>query len=347
MMSLHRSWPAVLCFAIAGLATACSTSEVAFAPEAQQVERSAGAITTRTPVPTTRPPAMVEGDEITLFGEGGTSYTLNVARGEITVSDGRVVGFDPDLTAILRAEFRGTIETDPTAADLIAAVQDTVGGWCGLNLCPLELRAAVEVGSGATPSLRRERVGRSVRRVLWRRLPDSDRLDRRGRRSSVCHCTKALCAPLALPFALFGDAQVASSMEDDICTDIANAALPAVLHYQTRRTGFLAELLAAIGGEVFNAAAGRVVTSGSFFGAMLADLAADHANATIAVSILGTFWNINNCRNRSVRIGPVIRTGTNSPSGMLVCHYEPWQISFNGGLTWNPITVKVCEYEAT
>ncbi len=129
-----------------------------------------------------------------------------------------------------------------------------------------------------------------------------------------------------------------------MCTDVANAVLPSRLDYSARRSQFLKGAVAVGIGEVVNGLLGLVLPAGSASAAAFATYVADAANSRVAISILAYYWNTYQCGSKLVSAGPIYR-GANWASGGIswACHTETWEISFNGGQTYDPINVTVCD----
>jgi hypothetical protein len=126
--------------------------------------------------------------------------------------------------------------------------------------------------------------------------------------------------------------------ESDMCNAIATSAVQRVNDYMNHRTSWIKDL--------WNATTGLGLEHYAPGSTSFADVITGHLNPTIAVGVMALYWNQYNCANEQVEAGPFYLSNSHS-SGHMVCTTQSgWEISFDGGATWYPISVKVCQLEA-
>jgi len=128
------------------------------------------------------------------------------------------------------------------------------------------------------------------------------------------------------------------------CIGILDDVLPD--DYRFTRTSSRQTLRSIVLNGVFQGGIGYVVGRGSGTFVQLATWVADNMYRSVAVSVLGTMWNGAGCGNRQVRATRVYYATIDddfSLNATINCEWEEWQISFDGGSTWYPFEVRVCE----
>jgi len=273
--------------------------------------------------------------------DDGTQYTLNPATNEIQVSDGSFIELDPALTATFAAAFEGTVETDqiiPSMSNLsLDCTPYELPGKDGRGCQEEQVVTSPGAQLGTARSgVKPKRNATTAATILWRRASSVSAV------GSAFDGRPAMHTSVDQVFALdFGDP----------CVDVLNSVAPNISVFSQQRTSFLQTIRDIVGGELVSRggewAFERTLTSGSGAAAAVLTKLADAASARVSVSILAYVWNTNSCGTH-VPVAQVTLGGTggggSGGSGGLVCHLEGWEISFDGGNTWSPITVKVCQY---
>ncbi len=268
------------------------------------------------------------GSVITVWDEwNGKGYTLDIPNKEIRTSDGEVLLLTDEQTAIAATAFQGTVESDP----IVPSLQNLSGP----DPCSPATGGCIEsvtYGGGE---------------ILLRRADSDTSNMHRGGSSNFRITTPPGSVRIGSNQGNKNGQVVTASSSGDICTDVLNAALSGVDKYRDNRTRFVSE--AIIGGivEFINDKWVKILPVGSGLAANFALAAADHYYSRVAMGILAWTWNTYNCGNRAYT-GSIVLGGNTVPSGTgaYVCYYTHWEISFNGGATWYPITVRVCEYQS-
>jgi len=296
---------------------------------ADQIPPTAPAASTR-PTPSTlassadpSAPVVTVIDEVT-----GDQYVLDVAAREMRVSGN-------EQTAQVASAFYGTVASDPVAADLETLQYEGGGGGCDPATDPDCYQDAGGVGGEST--------------FLIRKLSTGPTWTHHGAGRNLQFAFEGGHAP---PSPGRGRAGIPRTSGDvgitslgDPCADVVNAVLPSVSDYKSVRTRFVHHIVEGAVSEIVNGVQGKVIRPGSGVAIAVETAIADHYYVRVSMGVLALYWNAYNCGSKHVTAGPFIRTGSGGGGGALVCHYETWEISFDGGRTWSNINVTVCEYQ--
>jgi hypothetical protein len=326
----------------AAIVAGCSEEAIAPATRVDEAHEIAG------------PPMLLEDPDplttVSFATDGGVQYTLNMSTQQVVGSDGSILVLTAEQAAAMLSAFHGTLIADEQAADLVAAASESGGG----PACdPYDPENPCEQVRSVGGPVRTDWTAAAVRRVSI----DGRRLI--GKRFGLFMTPRSPAGRdtprpggdrAARKYAVSGEVLIPggpSFLEPDICTDILNAVLPTTVQYASVRNSFMSQLISVAVAEILNGAWVRVVPSGSFAALVLETQLAEHMNARIAVGIVGAMWNMYECGSRNVTGGPVLRLGAGQTGGgAIVCHYETWEISFDGGQTSTDVQVRVCEYVA-
>lgn len=266
-----------------------------------------------------------DGIHMTMVDESdGVSYTLDMAERTITRnSDGQVLELSQSQTDSAATLFAGSVVSDPSIPGLesVAALGTPSGDCDGITVfCD----AALPAGVMLLEPLPAPPKGHKGRGPLIRRSPRS---------ATTTTASDGMTAQF------FGDP----------CTNIINAALPKVIEYRGYRASFLKQGFLYSLVRVKNEIVRYVLPFGTkeavgFSGAM-----SNYLTAQVAIGWLAGNWKTYNCANVDVVAGPYYHSGgtyTMTPSGgVWVCANETWHISWDGGETWEPISVRVCQFQ--
>lgn len=133
------------------------------------------------------------------------------------------------------------------------------------------------------------------------------------------------------------------------CREIARAMWEAKDRYRTRRTGFFNTLIAIVVSKPLEMTAKgpRIVLPNHYNAAVALQMAAaEKATAALDLRILGAMYTMNGCWNTPWPDYSAPSSGGGSHTHLnLVCRNEEWEISYDGGRTWQSVQVSVCEYE--
>lgn len=133
------------------------------------------------------------------------------------------------------------------------------------------------------------------------------------------------------------------------CTDVINAALPQTIDYVGKRASWAKRAFDIASSQVVDGVISHFLPEGSSAALEFSDLTASATYAGIKVGFLRAEWNSYNCDTKEVTAGPYYyqnHTYTQTAYGNnYVCEYQSWQISWDGGNTWEPIQVQVCKFE--
>ena len=279
--------------------------------------------------------------EITIVDDDdGTQYTFIPATNEIRVSDGSYIELDASQAAMFAAEFQGTLEMDQIIPSMNSLTLDCTIDYNAAKpgRCPEDQRPTLIGGAQGSAQASAPQSGSAVTRttVLWRRTT-SVPADRAQLRASTA--MRSTLGP------------VLSLSYGDPCVDVLNAGASQAAVFTRNRTTAMATARDAVVGELAlrgsELVLEKTLPSGSAAAAAVITEIADRAAARIAVSILAYVWNTNSCGTHvpvaQITLGGAAGGGGGGGGG-LTCHNEGWEISFDGGETWSPITVRVCQY---
>ena len=249
----------------------------------------------------------------------GVGYTFDPSAKTVTHSDGRILDLADEQNVAVMNAFYGNVAADQTATD--------VGEVCTPeNPCPEPTFAPMAEGQSGVMLRRVERSSRSHRstanRFGIRVIGQIPQLMRRKNNGGV------------------------ELMSDYNCGDLATALRDAVTQYRYNRVnfvrdGFWSAVIVWVGYKL----RADLPVGGAAAAKLLGDIVLNQEKR-VALTILGTLWNSNNCSSQQIRVGNYYQGGAGGGGGIpiLRCHYETWQISIDGGNTWQNITVDVCEY---
>jgi hypothetical protein len=147
-----------------------------------------------------------------------------------------------------------------------------------------------------------------------------------------------------------GGAVSYSLLAGDPCTNIINAALPKVIEYRGARTSFLKQGFRSLFQRLKDGFASIFLPWGSSDAMSFSQTMANYLTAQVAVGFLAGEWTSYGCRgDMTVVAGPYYHVGgtysTTPTGGSYTCAQEQWQISWDGGVTWENISVKVCQFQ--
>lgn len=262
----------------------------------------------------------VSGSVVTIIDDlDGESYTLSTNTREIRRgSDGAILELDAQQTAAAASAFYGDAIAD--------AVLNGFSNVCSPeNPCGNAMSGTLGDASGL---------------VLTKESEDSR--THRGNRFGV----SPVGNPPMKPFK--SGSRSFDLMSGGICSDIINSVFQGRLDYSAHRTDFLKEGfiygVVVAGGAVTR----KMLPWGTIGAARFIDKIAVAQDRRVAVSLLGWMWNSYYCSSQQVTAGPVIRSfgggGGGGSGGYLACHTESWAISFDGGKSYNRVSVEVCEF---
>jgi hypothetical protein len=263
----------------------------------------------------------------------GILYTLNVTQGVVYTST-QEIWLDADLNATLAEEMKGNESADP-------ASEDALGLGCDGNSCNQELRQSDPEGAMLVDRGTRAPAV-SQGRVRWRRTGMRDKPVRRKGAQSL----QLVGAPKPEGVRSWEAALLQWS-----CPQIAGDLMRVAYDYRSSRTSFLAALFGAAGIDAYNVVTSRLPRGSGSASAALATLGGLQMSRT-QLAVMGSFYNIYNCGSRTVHVGVIMMptaSGSLSPGGAyrLACHEVGYEISFDGGDNWHPITVTECQWQMT
>lgn len=124
------------------------------------------------------------------------------------------------------------------------------------------------------------------------------------------------------------------------CEDIYREWSAMYYQHQNARSSWIKDLFTSVmAGVAIQPNKWAVPTS---FAAFVADWASELGYRNIRFGILGTYWNSYDCSSQLLRFYSGMRPG--GGGYLRGCVYETWSISFDGGNTWQFVTVQVCHY---
>jgi hypothetical protein len=138
-----------------------------------------------------------------------------------------------------------------------------------------------------------------------------------------------------------------AALGSDMCTNIINAALGQTIDYHGARTSFLTHAYMAAVSVAFGAGFKNILIPGGYAAVRLMYEVSDITQASIAIGFLRANWNDYNCDSTKVIAGPYYHSNgvyTLTPSPSFTCHEETWGISWDGGQTFQPQRVTVCQF---
>lgn len=270
------------------------------------------------------------------------SFTLNLPDRELKDGSGRVI----QLTEAQAGELATLYNEISFADDLGNALATSPPPipMCGEVPCAPELRsldgAGTETGSG---SVRGKHVAGYGRFKVRRRPAGSSSLE--TLKTNVIDHGNVMLAP----------GGTVNFQGPWACRDIAETIFNVRMQHLASRVSVgrvLSEIFAsiefAVVGGVLVGRAGPAV----WVAAQVGGVAAQHMSRSVALSILAWSYSANNCWNNtwpdrsSYSGGFGSGTGGGAVGGFWIkeCHNEQWEISYDGGVSWSPIVVSVCEY---
>jgi hypothetical protein len=268
-----------------------------------------------------------DGSKLSVVDEyDGTTYTLNLASGElIRSSDGMVLSLTTEQRDSVGTAMAAVMRNDPSIPGLEAIGSRSPGQCTGLPGSPC--LASVPTG-GVSLILRRPGEDN-----------DDDQNDKQSKRHT--RFERVLRTSSARPsFSV-------AALGADRCTDIINAALGKTIEYHGRRTAFLTNAFMGSVSVAFGVGFKNVLIPGAYAALRLMFDVAETTQASIAIGFLRANWNDYNCDPTKVIAGPYYHTSglfTLQPLPSYTCHRETWEISWDGGRTWEPIKVDVCVF---
>lgn len=292
----------------------------------------------------------------------GLTFTLDTTLQRITASNGDLVHLDgPEQTAMALSAFRAVIEGDGEAQFLstlsradIAPIDDcpydasdpSRGCWAEVRMD--DERARDPRARTASSLDRRTRSHRNVK-ALFRPLEEP----RSGNSPRSPDRLIPLPAPDGTPksptvLKLHGAMAALTAAEFDKCGDIISAALPQTLHWPPQRTSFVKDLFKSTVTKIVNGVVGKVAPKGTSDAVRFHLSAAEVLQRRIEIGFLHGAWISWRCDRRDDVVATnsitVVTGGQPFPGQRLYCGYEKWEISFDNGDKWYPVTLFVCRW---
>jgi hypothetical protein len=272
-----------------------------------------------------------DGSKLSVVDEyDGVTYTLNLASGELTrSSDGMVLSLTTEQRDSVGTAMAAIMRNDPSIPGLETIASRSPGQCTGLPGSPC-LESVTTGGPGL------------VLRLISRETNDDQDDDQdddpsKGRKRFKRFVRTSSTLPSFSVAALGGD----------MCTNIINAALGQTIEYHGKRSKFLTNAFIGATSVLFGQVTKNVLVPGAFAAIKLMYEVSDITQASIAIGFLRANWNDYNCDSTKVIAGPYYHsTGVYSltPSPNFTCHDETWGISWDGGQTFQPQRVTVCEF---
>jgi hypothetical protein len=266
----------------------------------------------------------------------GRALTLDISANEIRIDDGRVFLLTPDQTAIAATDFQNTVVYDALATDVgtatdIQVCHDT--GGC-LNQMTRNLPTMrLPVQSTRSGPFRRGQGGKKATSPML--VLNSPNMQSNNGNIS------GLTAPAFDYLSIMPDCQ---SMKNDI---LASRAA-----YLNGRAAANARLLdQGLSGFVYQS--GRLVKDLSLpeLAVIFAGMEADYAfkaSSESQMDLMRVLYTSQGC-------GTITFAGAESwgytysivNGHTLVCQYQNWHVSLDGGATWRSVWVSVCAFQMT
>lgn len=266
-----------------------------------------------------------DGTTMTMVDEDdGVQYTLDIAARTITrQSDGAVLELTEGQADSAAAAFAGAVRNDPSIPGL-----EAIGALSG---APTPGPCTGMDGNYCDASALQDPM-------LIQPIRDAAK-GHPGKRPLVRRRTATGTEPV-----------MASILNGDPCTNIINAALPKVIQYRGARSSFLKRGFRSIFQKLKDAFVSFFLPPGSSDAMEFSQSLFEYATAQVAVGFLAGEWTSYGCRgDLSVVAGPYYHVGgtysTTPTGGSYTCAQEQWEISWDGGQTWEAISVKVCQFQ--
>ena len=269
-----------------------------------------------------------DGSSLTVWDAAGTGYTVIPSLSEIHTTNGYVFVLNASELADAMTAFVAAYEGDRAANALASAPPPRSGCGPVITDCPPEY--AYSLPGGAPAPIPYDGVSPlpppSVGGLLVRR---ADRV-----------------APAALPTTDFDGAglQYVGS-----CADIAGAIYDATLQHRSSRNAVLDVLKGALAVRVAAAyESGLKVSLANIqgLGFKLETAAHEQLSSTTQLNILATLYSAYGCWGGSWGSAGSVGGSYFPPPAPVykLCHRETWEVSTDGGGSWAPQEVTVCEY---
>lgn len=300
----------------------------------------------------------------------GRLWTLATDRNQLTSSDGTTVDLTAEQTATMANAFYAVINDAPTSIEQTLATNPppssppstanctgTPDNPCAASLVPLNTpslslspsapvaaRSAVtgpQHHRGVDPSsidvatLKRLSAGNSAHGNVLVRRPRRGGLGQNGPHGAAVGPT-GLLAPTASAHYLGADT-LGTGLS---CLDISYNIYTTTATWRTKKAAMLD-------------AVAKLWTSGSTPDkndvALAYGAAAEFYEKDVQLNVLASWYSLNGCFQNlwpDATTNPASApTGSNGGAVMIFsCHNEMWEISADGGVTWSPIMVRVCEF---
>lgn len=283
---------------------------------------------------------------ITAHTSDGMSYTLDPVQSEIRVGDGSVIALTPEQLAVASTAFRSTANGDIYSAD--AEAEWNSGGPCqpGTPGCYQDQSLPGETveTSGVEPQATASRIavrfsgvvnGSEYRGTRFGVMPGPLHA---GIRRHVAAKRAALRS---------ADFQIASTPS---CLEISQTMYNVSQRYRQSRGSYFNNLKSFLSPDSYIGvdATGRPTFKVPNFAQKAIDadmLAHNELTDVTELQFLGALYSAYGCWNNQwsdVTASGGFGSGT---SLVYTCRAEIWEISYDGGVTWEPIQVDVCEYQ--
>lgn len=326
-MQANRYCTAVLLISATVLSAGCS----------DRVESVTGA-------PVVPPPARdySGGGVISIQDGSGLTYTLDTLGQQIVRSDGTVLHLDAAQTSAFAAAYTDAVGTERSIRDLNAVAATYTPGWddsqntdgctpspCGPEPMSVPEEPATDLVFMRDTTMFPQFPGRAV---------GAQRLPTIGRRTRVSRT----------------DGVSTFSVSDDPCSATVQQILPRQLTYFPAKDGITRRIFELAVPRIANGIL-RLELPVGIGSAEAVQKIAEHQAAALNVNVLTWLWNTYRCGSSPLNGGTIYvnywPTGSSGSFGWgasydLRCEYETWPFSFDGGRTWYPVNVRVCQYVA-
>ena len=309
-----RAWMTAVC--LLGLAAGCADDPVSRITDPPNRVRSLY--------------STVSGTIVEIMDEfDGVTYTFNSQDRTVTHSDGRVLDLTADQNLTVMNVFYGNANADLTVADVD-------------QLCTPEYPCA-DLSSIPGEHGSVDALGDVAPSIILRKTGESPRTHRAaGQRFGI-----RVSGGVPLQSKKGRKKGDFTAMTTGNCGDIAVALRDAGTSYRYNRVNLVRDgFWSGVFVWVQNKLRGQIPVGGALAAKLVGD-AAINQEKRVALTILGSLWNSYDCSNRQIRVGPSYQSGGGgSGTPVLSCRVEYWEISIDGGNTWDTIDVQVCEYAA-
>jgi len=287
--------------------------------------------------------------DITITADNGVSYTLVEAQKEVHTSDGKILVLTDDQFLDAATAFETVVTMDASDSDLEAA--RGYYWYCVPNqaYCNPQWMRGSDDPQDRDPRHKthgwlaphRGHVGVSIR--VGSQIPFDEGAPERPLGHGWSRTMPVLPTSPGIAWTYGG-----------VCDDIANAALNQHENCRTKRTSFIDHFTDWAVAQVIDGVMKYFLDVGSQGATEFGTAVSGTVNSAIVTGYLAGLWASYDCANRSVYAGEVYRTmvGSGGPSsdaqyigrgaGGSQCYLERAQISFNGGATWNWVTISKC-----